>query len=1116
VMLGKGDGTFQSPVATSIGNIELFGGQFQPFAVGDFDGDGKLDVVIEGGMSGTNGRHDVFVVFTGKGDGTFTVGTPIQISPSPISSTGSYSSNSGSVTVADFNGDGKDDIAVLNDDVVQVLLSNGDGTFTAAASIDSGAETDPDWLALATGDFNGDGIPDFAAANSDAQSATIALGQRTETAAATLASVSVPGSGAHNIEAVYEGDSNFATSISSPIQLTGSPVATTLILASSTSSTTYGTQVMLTATLAPYSEGGLATNGETVTFLNNGTSIGTGKLSSGVAVLNTTSLPVGTDKLTASYAGDTNFNSAAAQAVSVQVNNPPPPPTGLQFIPVTPCRIADTRNATGPFGGPELATNSTRSFNIPQSACNIPSTAAAYSLNVTVVPGKTLNYLTLWPTGEAQPNVSTLNSFDGRVKANAAIVPAGTSGAVSVYVTDATHVILDIDGYFVPSSSNNSSALAFYPLAPCRIADTRNPSGSLGGPSIAGNTSRAFPVQSSNCNIPSTAKAYSLNVTAIPHKTLNYLTTWPTGQAQPYVSTLNAPTGTVVANAAIVPAGTTGQVSIFVSDTSDVILDINGYFAPPETGGLSLYAVTPCRLIDTRPTAFNATKTVNVEGSACAPPSSAEAYVLNATVVPPGELIYLTLWPAGPTQPYVSTLNALDGAITSNMAIVPTTNGSIDAFSSNPTNLILDISSYFAPPPPSPTITISVSPATVAPGMAATLTWSARNAIACSASGTWSGSQSTAGSLVLSETAVGNYRYSLSCTGNGSPTSGSASLLVTRVKPSSYENKNDMSNAPVSFSDLNLLNAFAVADFFNDGSTSLVLHTLEYNPTNPSTYNNYGHIHFYKQDQKGNWTDQTSTLLANNTGCLHPRKAVVADFNQDGKPDVLFACHGLDVAPYPGEQPHVLLSEPDGTYANVTIPITCYCHGASAADINGDGYPDVLVTDTTVAQTPFFLINHGGTSFQPDYTRLPSSLKGKQIYSAELIDFSGSGYYDVFLGGNEPGTTSYPASEFDPTILPNDGKGDFIITTPVDLLAGNSFGLALDIVYQNGSVYLLKVNNAYTSSEIEKIAYPSFKGVTIYSHSTTYPNGSTWLDWIVPYNGQLVSEDASYQVSVAE
>ncbi len=367
---------------------------------------------------------------------------------------------------------------------------------------------------------------------------------------------------------------------------------------------------------------------------------------------------------------------------------------GLQFIPITPCRAFDTRSA--PLGGPELGAGTTREFDIPQSPCDIPQNAVAYSLNVTVVPNASLNYLTLWPTGQAQPYVSTLNS-DGRVKANAAITPAGTNGGVSVYVSDATQVILDIDGYFLPAGT--ASALTFYPLTPCRIADTRNASGSLGGPAITGGSSRSFPVQSSSCGIPPLAKAYSLNVTAVPHKTLNYLTSWPTGETQPYVSTLNSSTGAVTANAAVVPVGTSGAVSIFVSDTSDVILDVNGYFAPPATGGLSLYPVTPCRVIDTRSGsgAFNGTLSVDVETSSCAPPSTAQGYVLNATAVPPGSLDYLSLWPAGEAQPYVSTLNALDGAITSNMAIVPTTNGSIDAFSSNSTNLILDISSYFAP-----------------------------------------------------------------------------------------------------------------------------------------------------------------------------------------------------------------------------------------------------------------------------------------------------------------------------------------------------------------------------------------------------------------------------------
>ena len=370
-------------------------------------------------------------------------------------------------------------------------------------------------------------------------------------------------------------------------------------------------------------------------------------------------------------------------------------PVALQFIPVTPCRIADTRSPGGPFGGPELAANTSRAFDIPQSACNIPSTAVAYSLNVTVVPNGSLNYLTLWPSGETRPYVSTLNSYDGRVKANAAITPAGTNGGVGVFVSDATNVILDIDGYFVPAGT--ASALAFYPVTPCRVADTRGVAGPLGGPSISANNSRAFPVQSGSCDIPSTAKAYSLNLTAVPRHTLNYLTTWQTGQAQPNVSTLNSPTGAVVANAAIVPAGTGGDLSIFVSDDADVILDINGYFAPLATGGLSLYAVTPCRVIDTRPTSFSGTLVVNVEGSACAPPSTAKGYVLNATVVPPGPLNYLTLWPDAEAQPDVSTLNADDGAITSNMAIVPTNNGRIDAYAYNLTNLILDISSYFAP-----------------------------------------------------------------------------------------------------------------------------------------------------------------------------------------------------------------------------------------------------------------------------------------------------------------------------------------------------------------------------------------------------------------------------------
>ena len=361
----------------------------------------------------------------------------------------------------------------------------------------------------------------------------------------------------------------------------------------------------------------------------------------------------------------------------------------------------DTRWQNGALGGPAIPGHGSRDFILPnQLSCGVPNTAAAYSLNVTVVPHGTLGYLTVWPSGQTRPTISTLNSPDGRVKANAAIVPAGNNEAVSVYATDTTDVVLDIDGYFVPAAS---ATLAFFPLTPCRVADTRWPTGSLGGPMLQGKTKRDFPVLASSCNIPNSAAGYSMNFTAVPRPKLGYLSVWPTGQSQPVVSTLNAATGVVTANAAIVPAGQGGAISTYVTDNTDLIIDIDGYFAPPPSGPnpLSLYALAPCRVWDTRHGgggAFSGMLPVTLLTSPCNVPS-AEAYVLNATVVPQGghALGYLTLWPDTENQPVVSTLNAVDGAVTSNMAIVPTLNGSIDAYATNPTDLVLDIFSYFAP-----------------------------------------------------------------------------------------------------------------------------------------------------------------------------------------------------------------------------------------------------------------------------------------------------------------------------------------------------------------------------------------------------------------------------------
>jgi len=314
--------------------------------------------------------------------------------------------------------------------------------------------------------------------------------------------------------------------------------------------------------------------------------------------------------------------------------------------------------------------------------------------------------LTVWPTGQPQPNVSTLNSLDGEILANAAIVPAGTGGSIDAFATDDTDLVIDINGYFVP---HTTGSLQFYPLTPCRILDTRNtPNGTFAGPSLAADTARSFPIQSSGCNVPASAEAYAFNVTVVPplDGVLGYLTVWPTGESQPFVSTLNSLEGNILANAAIVPAGSGGAVSFFATNTTDLVVDINGYFAAPAAGGLNFYTVPPCRIVDTRNTpdgtfggpimGASTTRTFPLSQGPCGISDSAAAYSLNMTVQPPGELGFLTIWPAGDPLPQASTLNALEGQIVANAAIVAAgTNGAVNVFVTNATHVIIDTNGFF-------------------------------------------------------------------------------------------------------------------------------------------------------------------------------------------------------------------------------------------------------------------------------------------------------------------------------------------------------------------------------------------------------------------------------------
>jgi hypothetical protein len=144
VLLGKGDGTFQASVDYPSGNAPI------SVAVGDFNGDGQLDLVV----ANADGSKTVSVLL-GLGNATFAAPVPHAVGVSPLLN---YVATHSVLVVRDFNNDGILDIAVAGSPGVGILLGNGDGTFKTANDYSAGLGSS----SLVVGDFNGDGIPDLA------------------------------------------------------------------------------------------------------------------------------------------------------------------------------------------------------------------------------------------------------------------------------------------------------------------------------------------------------------------------------------------------------------------------------------------------------------------------------------------------------------------------------------------------------------------------------------------------------------------------------------------------------------------------------------------------------------------------------------------------------------------------------------------------------------------------------------------------------------------------------------------------------------------------------------------------------------------------------------------
>jgi hypothetical protein len=297
ILLGNGDGTFTpasgSPIAVGNGPC--------PVVAADFNGDGVVDLAV------ANFDDNDVVILLGNGDGTFTEspGSPITVGSQPFA-----------MVSADFNDDGNTDLAVDNygDQTLTILLGAGNGSFAPPGPVTALGDSPNDLVAA---DFNGDGTTDLAIPELGDNNVTILLNYVSQTTAAGLANVTIPGIGTHYVDAGYAGNTYFAASTSAAIPLMGSTAPTTLTLSSSASQQLVTMPLTFTAQLAA-----VGTPTGVVSFLDGATVLGTAAIDgAGQAVYVTNTLADGLHSITASYAGNSSFLPSTSSALSITISD---------------------------------------------------------------------------------------------------------------------------------------------------------------------------------------------------------------------------------------------------------------------------------------------------------------------------------------------------------------------------------------------------------------------------------------------------------------------------------------------------------------------------------------------------------------------------------------------------------------------------------------------------------------------------------------------------------------------------------------------------------------------------------------------------------------------------
>ncbi|HEY7926695.1 MAG TPA: hypothetical protein VIG86_04640, partial [Candidatus Dormibacteraeota bacterium] len=247
-------------------------------------------------------------------------------------------------------------------------------------------------------------------------------------------------------------------------------------------------------------------------------------------------------------------------------------------------------------------------------------------------------------------------------------------------------------------------------VPPFRVADTRSGSGyPLAGHSLGAGGNVTVPIwgAASSPPVPTTATAAVLNVTATNGTHSSYLTVYPSGTNPPFASNLNTG-GRTVANLVTVPIGGNGAVGIFNNlGSTDVVVDLEGYFVPGGGPAGLYHPLAPARITDTRSGSGQAnaghtpsstdTVVVQVTGAGGVPASGVSAVVLNVTAVSSNGAGFLTVYPGATGKPLASNLNFVLNQVVPNRVIVPVgADGTVDIYNSKGyTDIVVDVGGWF-------------------------------------------------------------------------------------------------------------------------------------------------------------------------------------------------------------------------------------------------------------------------------------------------------------------------------------------------------------------------------------------------------------------------------------